>query len=543
MTALFLACRVLLYQFQPVPYDDAHEWGMHALEEGGPQIAVWLEQPNGSFVADVFVTAGVATFGIGNRPGNGLFDSSPRFPYGARAMALPVWAWQRGHNYPLLVMQDDNQGSYRFHNTFSTLDNFFCRPLLPSEVVDAVTCPTPFFNSDKGKFATDGSRSLYPPRHDVAASQCKLPTDSAACMMLADLDDVAAISAATPSPFAPAPYLGRFLLPDALPDGDYVVFVEVGKQFDQAAPRCPSGSDTECPPMAPRCDANSHMCARHPIVVDNMGQAAYGLGSNLGQPSVVWRVPVSVDVTTPHVATALDYAGYGDWDQPRGNLFPPDATISMTPGSGGARLAPVSDTDGTWRVKITTRACERCDMAVPPLPLGDLAATAPDGDRIDVTFSQVANAIGYEVRYVLGEQLDDTSFATATPAPPVTLGSPTHVELQVLAQRTYTIGARADGDCGTLSPLRTVTVTTPKQKFNTVDGCFIATAAFGSPLEREVRTLRAFRDRRLLGNPLGRAAVRLYYAASPPLAHAIAQSDRARAATRALLLPVVTLLR
>ena len=42
MTALFLACRVLLYQFQPVPYDDAHEWGMHALEEGGPQIAVWL---------------------------------------------------------------------------------------------------------------------------------------------------------------------------------------------------------------------------------------------------------------------------------------------------------------------------------------------------------------------------------------------------------------------------------------------------------------------------------------------------------------------
>jgi hypothetical protein len=39
MMALLLACRVLLYQCQPIPYDDALEWGMHVLEEGGPQSA------------------------------------------------------------------------------------------------------------------------------------------------------------------------------------------------------------------------------------------------------------------------------------------------------------------------------------------------------------------------------------------------------------------------------------------------------------------------------------------------------------------------
>jgi hypothetical protein len=333
------------------------------------------------------------------------------------------------------------------------------------------------------------------------------------------------------------------LLPEALPDGDYVVFVEVAKQFDQDAPRCPSGSDADCPSFAPHCDGNSHMCARHMGVMDNKGQTSYGLGSNLGQPSVVWRVPVRVDTTSAHVATTLDYAGYGDWDQPRGNLFPPDATVSMTPGSGGARLAPVTDADGTWRVKITTRPCEHCDTAQPPPPLADLLATAPDGNRIDVTFSQVAGAIGYEVRYVLGTRLDPAAFASASPAPPVTLGEPVRVELPVLAQRTYTIGARAEGDCGTLSELRTVTLATPRQKFTTVDGCFIATAAFGSSLEQNVHTLRTFRDRRLLPDPLGRAAVHLYYAASPPLARAIARSPSARGATRAVLEPVITLLR
>src|SRR5262249_58101534 len=122
----------------------------------------------------------------------------------------------------------------------------------------------------------------------------------------------------------------------------------------------PSGMDAECPALAPHCDPNSKMCSRHAASIDNMGQASYALGSNLGQPSVVWRVPVRLDAAGAHTGVADAYAGYGDWDQPRGNLFPPDATISMAPGSGGGRLARVTDADGSWRVKVVARPCERC---------------------------------------------------------------------------------------------------------------------------------------------------------------------------------------
>lgn len=69
--------------------------------------------------------------------------------------------------------------------------------------------------------------------------------------------------------------------------------------------------------------------------------------------------------------------------------------------------------------------------------------------------------------------------------------------------------------------------------------CFIATAAYGSPLAKHVKVLRAFRDRFLLPYSLGRAFVRAYYQYSPPLANYIARHQVARAIVRVALLPVV----
>ena len=91
------------------------------------------------------------------------------------------------------------------------------------------------------------------------------------------------------------------------------------------------------------------------------------------------------------------------------------------------------------------------------------------------------------------------------------------------------------------SDLITTTVTTPRQKFATVEGCFIATAAFGSDLEPDVVALRRFRDRFLMHAPFGRSLVRLYYAASPPLARAIRTDETVRARVRDLLRPEVAL--
>jgi subtilisin family serine protease len=71
-------------------------------------------------------------------------------------------------------------------------------------------------------------------------------------------------------------------------------------------------------------------------------------------------------------------------------------------------------------------------------------------------------------------------------------------------------------------------------------GCFIATAAFGSPLELHVRMLRDFRDR-YLTNTVGRAIIGLYYTFGPPMAGIIAKNEALRAVARVGLYPFLGL--
>ena len=71
--------------------------------------------------------------------------------------------------------------------------------------------------------------------------------------------------------------------------------------------------------------------------------------------------------------------------------------------------------------------------------------------------------------------------------------------------------------------------------------CFIATAAFGSPQENHVVTLRLFRDEFLLTNSLGRTFVQWYYSNSPEWAAYIARHDWLRGVARFALTPAYLL--
>jgi len=71
--------------------------------------------------------------------------------------------------------------------------------------------------------------------------------------------------------------------------------------------------------------------------------------------------------------------------------------------------------------------------------------------------------------------------------------------------------------------------------------CFIATAAYGTPMASEIQVLRDFRDRYLVTNAPGRCFVSLYYKCSPPVARFIAHHDSLRAVVRGGLAPIIWL--
>ena len=74
-------------------------------------------------------------------------------------------------------------------------------------------------------------------------------------------------------------------------------------------------------------------------------------------------------------------------------------------------------------------------------------------------------------------------------------------------------------------------------------GCFIATAAYGGVLAKDVDTLRKFRDHYLLTNSAGTWFVENYYRYSPPIADELSKSPALKAVMKGLLFPLVAISR
>ena len=172
------------------------------------------------------------------------------------------------------------------------------------------------------------------------------------------------------------------------------------------------------------------------------------------------------------------------------------------------------------------------------IPVGptNLTAMEASSTQIDLSWSDnsdpALNEDGFRVERKTGALGNYVEIAT--------VGQDMTTYSDVLGvQDTYYYRVRAYNSSGNSSYSNEAT---PLLVVGDDDGdCFIATAAFGSPLEPHVRVLRDLRDRYLLTNSIGKAFVALYYKFSPPIADFIAKNGLLRGAIRVCLYPAAGL--
>jgi hypothetical protein len=547
-----MRCTVLRYAFQPDCFQPPCPSIKRKLGDRldlGPQIAVWVETADRSrFVDTLMVTNLTARRGVANRPGLATLPSGPKHPYGKRLMALPVWAWARGRLYPQVVMQDSHEEWMGFHESTSTPDPYYCRPMGVSEVdVDAISCPTKVFNSAKGRLAGELAPVPYPPRNDLMVfgdRDCDVPTMSGpGCPRSAErfksLNDLDSVAAATP-PFEQL-FEGQWTIASQMrADADYALMVEVNREFDQ--------------------NASYRPIAYQDRMLSDSGFTQTGMANNLGQPSVVYRVPFRIDGTMAYGA-ANGIVGYGASDGLNGTLHPPDSTINKSAGSGAGRLRTVTPpwSEGTanpGKLFVRLEGCAEAGTMVDectPLPqapggVTDIAVIEAGATSAVVEFrhsSAEGKEVGsYDIRLRQGRTGSEENFIEGVPigkVEPQRPGTMAVVQLRELKPLTeYVIGVRALGRCGTQSTIVQKHFTTSDLEFTQLTGCFVATAAYGSALAPAVQSLRAVRDRARGGSSMAATLVDLYERSSPPLAAVLRQSETARALVRRLLAPALS---
>ncbi len=550
------------------------------------QIALWLEHADGTFAGTVRLTEAVALRGIGNRPGASQMNSGFRWPYGRREGVLPVWARKRAsapgaRQWKRVIFQNRaSEGlASRTSNDFSR-DDYYClsfdRARSTKDALDAVSCAS-VFNSDKGRFLTetdtangyaepyelgvgDGEmralslNSLYPPRRDVerCPGTCNDHADVAEMASHARevMPEIDAVTMATPVGGAPQRIL--FEVPAHWQPGDYRACVEINVEGDY---NDVWNDRTEPTPLTPDRQWDSWA-------------TGYGYAYR-GQPSVVYCAEIVLGGAEPTMVSVDEPLGSaGSWsyhDAAYGELMPMDGMTNDpvgSPGSGADRLQLTGEGDRFEVVVTPSRSCmeDTPPSAVSALKLGRHPDERNAHQWAMLHFEAASDDHGvfrYDVRVSTHPITDEASFMAAMPAKEATIEAAelrvptdaekgTAIELAMgglIAETHYFVAIRPMDACAGVGPIEVAELTTPKRIFSTVTPCFVATAAYGSPLAAEIGALRELRDRYLMSHALGRLLVSGYYAIGPSLADVIREHEALRAAARGMLSPVVALAR
>lgn len=496
------------------------------------QIVGWVEQTDGTFVDTVYITNKVGLYGMGNRPGRFDLNSGPQthdmWPYGRRITTFPVWAHRHGLSWPEVDFQngDDDDVSHPANQSSTESTPPFCRPMSTEDQTwDAGTCATPgVVYSDKGVFSTT-AKSLYPPRADLTYTTCGVTPacDSPSVKVYRSMNPFDAVTQATPPGGSSTTV--SWTIPQSLPLGSYVLFLEVGKEYDFNASY--NSTNYPSPQMIPFSD--------------------YGVAYR-GQPSIVYRVPFTV-AANEDVEVTQSYAGYGDPTGTTGTLNPPDATITTdTPASGASRFEPLPGTSNVVSVDVRPIVDSAPPAAVSAMKTANVTGVSAAVTFVAPTDIGGAGVAGYEVRVRANEPITDDNFesslpvtATITPSPP---GSTQAFEIDGLLPETqYWVGIRAYDACHNESDLAVVALTTAARENGQVDACFVATAAYGSLMANDVELLRTFRDRMLKSNAIGELFIETYYTFGPPVAGIVGDSELLRETARGVLAPVIDAVR
>ena len=231
-----------------------------------------------------------------------------------------------------------------------------------------------------------------------------------------------------------------------------------------------------------------------------------------------------------------DTFGAGDWEwvilklYPDGEIdpscgVPEDSTISPSATSFSADATSVSPEDMTGVTSAPT--------SVSPQPTSVTASTYCEAPKYDLTVYAFTGG-------------------TTDPVPGTyTYYNNIEAQIEAIPDAGYSFRGWGGDASGTTSPV-TIHMDSDKSVsayfYKTGAGeerskielpCFIATAAYGSPLHPYVQTLRDFRDRYLVSNKLGRKVVDLYYKYSPTAADWIAKHRALKIAVQINLKPLV----
>jgi predicted secreted Zn-dependent protease len=256
------------------------------------------------------------------------------------------------------------------------------------------------------------------------------------------------------------------------------------------------------------------------------------------------QVGNSMDTNSPCPGRAPGYAAWEVKGSPtasgnvtqRGNTSCPPDNVSYTASSTGTI---------TWSIKTTITLPEWTDEVLCPCPeatiewdryLANLRTHEIGHDKVAEDALKNANPLPT----ISGTGSDcnrDTAIANALADFQAKLTAEVQRVTNIVQAATDQYDKDTDGG-GTKGALLDRSIGCPK---GNMTACFIATAAYGTPMAPEVDVLREFRDKYLLTNPVGRAFVKLYYKVSPPIAEFITEHPALKPIVRAGLVPAVVM--